>query len=190
MRRPFGRPARRPVRPVTAGPVRALRTRRAGDGRTGHPGRPGQACDALRCGEELGAATDLLDRVWDAPSVCPPGEKPFFLVADRGIPGMVIVNGAGERYANEALPYHAFVDRMYAADRPGARTVPSWLVLDARSKARYLFAGLFPGQPLPPLQRARRAGRGRGLRTGTAGCSARTAGRSPGSTPAATARRR
>ncbi|MFH8892190.1 FAD-dependent oxidoreductase [Streptomyces sp. NPDC017949] len=109
----------------------------------------GQTGDALRLGEELGAATDLLDRVWGAPSVCPPGEKPFFLVADRGIPGMVIVDGSGERYANEALPYHAFVDRMYAADRPGASTVPSWLVLDARSKARYLFAGLFPGQPFP-----------------------------------------
>ncbi|MFB7181903.1 FAD-dependent oxidoreductase [Streptomyces sp. NPDC056257] len=109
----------------------------------------GQTGDALRCGEALGAATDLLDKVWGAPSVCPPGERPFFLVADRGIPGMVIVNEAGERYANEAAPYHAFVDRMYAADRPGARTVPSWLVLDARSKARYLFAGLLPGQPFP-----------------------------------------
>lgn len=109
----------------------------------------GQNGDALRLGGELGAATDLLDKVWGAPSVCPPGEKPFFLVADRGIPGMVIVNGAGERYANEALPYHAFVDRMYAADRPGATTVPSWLVLDARSKSRYLFTGLFPGQPFP-----------------------------------------
>ncbi|MFC9296142.1 FAD-dependent oxidoreductase [Streptomyces sp. NPDC057011] len=109
----------------------------------------GQTGDALRLGGELGAATDLLDKVWGAPSVCPPGEKPFFLVADRGIPGMVIVNEAGERYANEALPYHAFVDRMYAADRPEARTVPSWLILDARSKARYIFAGLFPGQPFP-----------------------------------------
>ncbi|MFI8964637.1 FAD-dependent oxidoreductase [Streptomyces sp. NPDC053493] len=109
----------------------------------------GQTGDALRLGEELGAATDLLDKVWGAPSVCPPGEKPFFLVADRGIPGMMIVNAEGERYANEAAPYHAFVDRMYACDRPGATTVPSWLVLDARSKARYIFAGLFPGQPFP-----------------------------------------
>ncbi|WOX24990.1 FAD-dependent oxidoreductase [Streptomyces solicathayae] len=109
----------------------------------------GQTGDALRLGEELGAATDLLDKVWGAPSVCPPGEKPFFLVADRGIPGMVIVNAAGERYANEAAPYHEFVDRMYACDRPEATTVPSWLILDARSKARYIFAGLFPGQPFP-----------------------------------------
>ncbi|MFI0978845.1 FAD-dependent oxidoreductase [Streptomyces sp. NPDC021093] len=109
----------------------------------------GQVGDALRLGEELGAATDLLDKVWGAPSVCPPGEPSFFLVADRGIPGMVIVNAAGERYANEAAPYHRFVDAMYEADRPEATTVPSWLILDARSKSRYLFAGLFPGQPFP-----------------------------------------
>ncbi|MCX5201881.1 FAD-dependent oxidoreductase [Streptomyces sp. NBC_00237] len=109
----------------------------------------GQVGDALRLGEELGAATDLLDKVWGAPSVCPPGGNSFFLVADRGIPGMVIVNAAGERYANEAAPYHQFVDAMYEADRPGATTVPSWLILDARSKSRYLFAGLFPGQPFP-----------------------------------------
>ncbi|TGA94507.1 FAD-dependent oxidoreductase [Streptomyces sp. MZ04] len=109
----------------------------------------GQVGDALRLGEELGAATDLLDKVWGAPSLCPPGEKPFFLVADRGIPGMVIVNAAGERYANEAAPYHAFVDALYAADKEEATTVPSWLILDARSKARYIFAGLFPGQSFP-----------------------------------------
>lgn len=109
----------------------------------------GQVGDALRLAGELGAATDLLDKVWGAPSLCPPGEKPFFLVADRGIPGMVIVNAAGERYANEAAPYHAFVDAMYAADKEEATTVPSWLILDARSKARYIFAGLFPGQPFP-----------------------------------------
>lgn len=109
----------------------------------------GQAGDALRLAGELGAATDLLDKVWGAPSLGPPGEKPFFLVADRGIPGMVIVNAAGERYANEAAPYHAFVDAMYAADKEEATTVPSWLILDARSKARYIFAGLFPGQPFP-----------------------------------------
>ncbi|WP_406142212.1 FAD-dependent oxidoreductase [Streptomyces sp. NBC_01089] len=111
----------------------------------------GQTGDALRLGVEAGAATDLLDKMWGAPSVVPPGagEKPFFLVADRGIPSMVIVNGAGERYANEAAPYHQFVDEMYANHRPDASTVPSWLILDARSKARYIFMGLFPGQPFP-----------------------------------------
>ncbi|MFF8882308.1 FAD-dependent oxidoreductase [Streptomyces flaveolus] len=118
----------------------------------------GQTGDGLRAGTSVGAAVDLMDRVWGAPSVVVPpasgdghraGGKPFFLVAERGIPGMMIVNSAGERYANEAAPYHQFVDAMYAADRPGASTVPSWLILDATAKSRYLFMGLFPGQPFP-----------------------------------------
>ncbi|MEV6836981.1 FAD-dependent oxidoreductase [Streptomyces sp. NPDC051133] len=109
----------------------------------------GQTGDALELGLAAGAAVDLMDKVWGAPSVVPPGGKPFFLVAERGIPGMVIVNSAGERYANEAAPYHRFVDAMYAQDRPEATTVPSWLILDATSRARYLFTGLFPGQAFP-----------------------------------------
>ncbi|MCZ0982544.1 FAD-binding protein [Streptomyces diastatochromogenes] len=109
----------------------------------------GQTGDALEPAVALGAATDLMDKVWGAPSVVPPEGRPFFLVADRGVPGMVIVNAAGERYANEAAPYHEFVDAMYAHDRPGASTVPSWLILDATSRARYIFMGLFPGQAFP-----------------------------------------
>ncbi|MFF0473908.1 FAD-dependent oxidoreductase [Streptomyces sp. NPDC004284] len=109
----------------------------------------GQTGDALEPAVALGAATDLMDRVWGAPSVVPPEGKPFFLVADRGVPGMVIVNQAGERYANEAAPYHEFVDAMYANDKPGASTVPSWLILDATSRARYIFMGMFPGQAFP-----------------------------------------
>ncbi|MFE7328610.1 FAD-dependent oxidoreductase [Streptomyces sp. NPDC057565] len=109
----------------------------------------GQSGDALEAGMAVGAAVDLMDRVWGAPSAVPPGGKPFFLVADRGIPGMVIVNSAGERYANEASPYHQFVDAMYANDRPEATTVPSWLILDAVSKSRYFIMGLFPGQAFP-----------------------------------------
>ncbi|MFI1712463.1 FAD-dependent oxidoreductase [Streptomyces litmocidini] len=109
----------------------------------------GQTGDALEPAVALGAATDLMDKVWGAPSVVPPEGRPFFLVADRGVPGMVIVDAAGERYANEAAPYHEFVDAMYANDKPGASTVPSWLILDATSRARYIFMGLFPGQPFP-----------------------------------------
>ncbi|MEV5879476.1 FAD-dependent oxidoreductase [Streptomyces sp. NPDC052101] len=109
----------------------------------------GQTGDALELGMAAGGAVDLMDKVWGAPSAVPPGGKPFFLVADRGIPGMVIVDSAGQRYANEAAPYHRFVDVMYANNRLDATTVPSWMILDATSKARYIFLGLFPGQAFP-----------------------------------------
>ncbi|MEU3609617.1 FAD-dependent oxidoreductase [Streptomyces sp. NPDC035033] len=110
----------------------------------------GQTGDALEPALALGAALDLMDRVWGAPTVVPPGEKPFFLVADRGIPNMVIVDAEGNRYANEAAPYHEFVDAMYAHEaRGGAGAVPSWLILDATARSRYVFTGLFPGQAFP-----------------------------------------
>ncbi|CAL9322676.1 FAD-dependent oxidoreductase [Streptomyces sp. SudanB182_2057] len=111
----------------------------------------GQDGDALREGLRLGAAVDLMDKVWGAPSVVPPGAgAPFFLVAERAIPGMIIVDGRGDRFVNEAAPYHEFVDTMYAhREATGAETAPSWLVIDARSRARYLFMGLLPGQPFP-----------------------------------------
>ncbi|HEU5025135.1 MAG TPA: FAD-dependent oxidoreductase [Spirillospora sp.] len=106
----------------------------------------GQTGDTLRAGLRLGAAVDLMDKVWGAPSVPTPDGRLFFLVADRAIPSMVIVDGNGERYARESLPYHEFVDRMY---EHGAPAMDSWMIVDARAKARYVFVGLFPGQPFP-----------------------------------------
>ncbi|MCR8644393.1 FAD-dependent oxidoreductase [Paenibacillus sp. N1-5-1-14] len=109
----------------------------------------GQTGDIIDASIRQGAAIDLMDRVWGAPSAVPPGEKPFFLVADRGIPNMMIVNSGGERYLNEAVPYHEFVDLMYENDKPEARTTPSYMIMDLTAKSRYIFLGLFPGQSFP-----------------------------------------
>jgi 3-oxosteroid 1-dehydrogenase len=106
----------------------------------------GQTGDALRAGLRAGAAIDLMDRVWGAPSVPTPDGPPFFLVADRAVPAMVIVDGDGRRYARESLPYHEFVDRMY---RHGAPAMNSWMIVDSRAKSRYIIVGLFPGQKFP-----------------------------------------
>ena len=107
----------------------------------------GQTGDILEASVRAGAALDLMDKVWGMPTVVPPGEHPVFLVTDRAVPGMIIVNGAGRRYLNEALPYAEFTDRMYASDLPQARTVPSWMIIDSTTKNRYIMLNHFPGQP-------------------------------------------
>jgi 3-oxosteroid 1-dehydrogenase len=112
---------------------------------TSAPG--GQTGDILEASVRAGAALDLMDKVWGMPTVVPPGEHPVFLVTDRAVPGMIIVNGAGRRYLNEALPYAEFTDRMYASDLPQARTVPSWMIIDSTTKNRYIMLNHFPGQP-------------------------------------------
>ncbi|WP_042352900.1 FAD-dependent oxidoreductase [Bacillus massiliigorillae] len=109
----------------------------------------GQTGDIIEASLRAGAKFDLMDKVWGAPSAVPPEGKPFFLVAERGIPNMIVVNSNGERYLNEAAPYHDFIDQMYENDKPGARTVPSWLILDQTARSRYIFMGLFPGQSFP-----------------------------------------
>lgn len=107
---------------------------------------PGQTGDVLDSAVKAGGTLDLMDKVWGAPSAKPEGEAPFFLVADRGIPGMIIVNGAGQRYLNEGIAYHEFIDEMYEKNTAEAPTIPSWMIIDETSKKRYMILGLFPGQ--------------------------------------------
>ncbi|GEK34550.1 FAD-dependent oxidoreductase [Kurthia sibirica] len=111
---------------------------------------PGQTGDIITPAEKLGAKFDLMDKVWGAPSIIDHTGRPFFLVADRGIPRMIIVDQDGKRYINEPTPYHEFIDIMYkhqaATDK---KAIHSWIILDKRSKKRYLFAGQFPGQDFP-----------------------------------------
>ncbi|WP_312505902.1 FAD-binding protein [Lysinibacillus sp.] len=109
----------------------------------------GQTGDVIEPGVKIGATLDLMDKVWGAPSVIDPQGQPFFLVADRGVPNMIVVDSAGQRFVNEAAPYHEFVDTMYEHQKTTQQAVPSWIVIDASAKSRYIFTGLFPGQAFP-----------------------------------------
>ena len=110
----------------------------------------GQTGDILSPAAKLGAKFDLMDKVWGAPSIIDHNGKPFFLVAERGIPSMVITDQDGHRYLNEALPYHEFTDLMYEHNkRTNGKAIPSWFIIDRRTKKRYLIAGQFPGLDFP-----------------------------------------
>jgi 3-oxosteroid 1-dehydrogenase len=99
-------------------------------------------------GIAAGAQTDLLDDAWWGPTI-PLPNGPWFCLAERNLPGSIIVNQAGERYMNEALPYVEAVHAMYDGEASGVGHVPSWMVIDQRYRNRYLFAGLSPRQPFP-----------------------------------------
>ncbi|MED4699525.1 FAD-dependent oxidoreductase [Lysinibacillus capsici] len=109
----------------------------------------GQTGDILEPSVKIGATLDLMDKVWGAPSVIDPQGHPFFLVADRGVPNMIVVDSAGHRFVNEAAPYHEFVDTMYKHQEVTKQAIPSWILIDASAKSRYIFTGLFPGQAFP-----------------------------------------
>ncbi len=102
----------------------------------------------LTAGITTGAATDLLDDAWWGPTIPLPG-GPWFCLAERNLPGSIIVNQAGRRYMNEALPYVEAVHEIYRGEETGVGHVPSWMVIDQRYRNRYVFAGLMPRQPFP-----------------------------------------
>ncbi len=102
----------------------------------------------ILAGIAAGAATDLMDDAWWGPTI-PLPSGPWFCLAERNLPGSVIVNQAGRRYMNEALPYVEAVHAMYDGEATGVGHVPSWMVIDQRYRNRYLFAGLTPRQPFP-----------------------------------------
>jgi 3-oxosteroid 1-dehydrogenase len=108
-------------------------------------GSPGNTGDAIRAGLDAGAAVDLMDDAWWAPTFMPPGQGPQIVIFERGKPGNIIVNAAGQRFANEADPYNEFVKHMQEADRSGASAIPSFLIFDDRYRSKYPLGGMLPG---------------------------------------------
>jgi 3-oxosteroid 1-dehydrogenase len=100
--------------------------------------------DGIRAGEALGAGLDFMDDAWWMPAVRHPAGATIPLVSERAIPRQVIVSQEGKRFTNEAAPYVNFVH-----DQLEGGHVPAWFVMDAKSRARYPFAQILPGAPIP-----------------------------------------
>ena len=111
-------------------------------------GARGNTGDAIQAGQRVGGALDLMDDAWWGPSVPRPG-VPYFCLAERTLPGSLLVNGSGRRFVNEAAPYVDAVHAMYDHHTAADPHIPAWLIADRTYRDRYLFAGRGPRQPLP-----------------------------------------
>jgi 3-oxosteroid 1-dehydrogenase len=111
-------------------------------------GSPGNTGDGIVAGQEAGAAVDLMDDAWWGPSI-PLTGGPFFCLAERSLPGCILVNAAGQRFVNEAAPYVDAVHAMYDKHTDDKPHIPAWLIMDQRYRNSYVFAGLPPRKPLP-----------------------------------------
>jgi 3-oxosteroid 1-dehydrogenase len=115
-------------------------------------GAKANAGDGILAGERLGAALDLMDDAWWGPSI-PLTGGPWFCLAERTLPGGIMINARGRRFMNEALPYVEAVHRMYGGehgrgDGPG-ENIPCWMIIDQRYRNHYVFAGVPPRRPFP-----------------------------------------
>lgn len=93
----------------------------------------------------IGAQLDLMDDAWWGPSVpAPDGGKPMFVVSERSMPFSIVVDSSGQRYTNESASYVDFGHAMLERSR-SVPAIPSWLIVDARHRRRYLFAAMMQG---------------------------------------------
>lgn len=106
---------------------------------------------ALEAAQQLGAATDLMDWGWWAPSLLVPGEdRARGVFAERAFPGAIVVNQQGKRFVNEAIAYLEFVDAMYRDQaETGGQSIPSWVVFDSKFRFNYAMGPLMPAQIMP-----------------------------------------
>ncbi len=112
-------------------------------------GNPANTGDGIRAGQEAGAAVDLMDEAWWFPTLAWPNGRLHMMLNERMMPAQFMVNGAGERFINEATPYSEFGHAMIAGQASGTTHIPCWLITDARSWRRYVIAGHLPLPKIP-----------------------------------------
>jgi len=105
---------------------------------------PGDTGETIELAMGLGAAVDLMDEAWWIPTALRPNGTRVFVHGERCKPGSIIVDGAGNRYFNEACSYMEAGQRMYERDRT-VPAVPSWMIFDSRYRRRYPLAFRRPG---------------------------------------------
>jgi succinate dehydrogenase/fumarate reductase flavoprotein subunit len=119
---------------------------------------PNNVGDGLLMAQRAGAALANMGSYWGSgvmydPTVLDETGAPAaqFDVA-RGMPGSLIVNQAGRRFVNEAVPYNEFPRAFGAFDAVQldyANRAPAWQVFDHKLKEAMPMLSLRPGEPPP-----------------------------------------
>lgn len=114
-------------------------------------GAEGNTGDGIRIAQEVGAGTGLMDQAWWFPAFAPlPGGEPAVMLAERSLPGCLLVDQTGNRFINEATDYMSFGQQLLRRERSGHPVEDMWMVFDQRYRDSYLLAAeLFPRMPLP-----------------------------------------
>lgn len=107
--------------------------------------------DAIRIGQAIGADIASMDQSWWFPAVAPlPGRAPAVMLAERSLPGSLIVDHNGRRFANESCDYMSFGQQVLRLERAGTPVQDMWIVFDQQYRNSYVFAAeLFPRMSIP-----------------------------------------
>ena len=125
-------------------------------------GAPGNLGGPIAMAADIGAALELMDDAWWGASLegLPGGPGPGFLVGERSFPYSMIVDGTGERFANESESYvdlgHHMLERVAASREHGGAgdALTFWMITDARHARRYLRSFAMDPKALKKLKAA------------------------------------
>jgi len=111
-------------------------------------GAPSNSGDGLRLGLGLGAAVEGMTGLWGVPVIV--DQEVEYDGASIGrmanveltLPGSILVDATGRRFANEAQEYAALnTALLHRAAHPISAASPAWLIYDERYRASYPIAG-------------------------------------------------
>ncbi len=107
--------------------------------------------EGIRAAQELGADIGLMDQAWWFPAIAPlPGKPPAVMLAERSLPGFLIVDQNGRRFVNESADYMSFGQRLLELERSGSPAEAMWIIFDQQYRNSYVFgAELFPRMRIP-----------------------------------------
>lgn len=120
-------------------------------------GAPTNTGDGLRMAMRVGARLGNMREAWWSPSVPCPGTRrdgaPVAMLSsrERALPGSIMVNRYGRRFANEAANYNAFGGAFHHLDesRLDYPNLPAYMIFDQSTVDRFGVFGARPGDPVP-----------------------------------------
>jgi len=120
-------------------------------------GAPSNAGDGLRMVMRIGAQLGNMREAWWSPIVSFPGRRrdggrnALLSARERALPGSIMVNRHGHRFANEAANYNALGGAFHRLDesRLDYLNVPAYMIFDQSTVDRYGAFGTVPGGEMP-----------------------------------------
>lgn len=116
-------------------------------------GAEGNTGGGISAGKDVGGETALMDQAWWFPAFASPDPKmgeALAMLAERSLPGSLMIDAEGERFINEATDYMTFGQEVLSRAEKGNPVRSMWLVFDQKFRDSYMLAGvLFPGMAIP-----------------------------------------
>lgn len=113
---------------------------------------PTNTGDVLSIAARHGIALSGMENSWWSPGIPPSqrGGKPTFLLAERSLPGSIIVDSTGRRFLNESCDNMTAGQKMLERQGSDGAPGPTWFIFDQKYRNSFILGGrILPGLPLP-----------------------------------------